>query len=315
MNKIYTLAVMLFLFAFVGKAQDILYSIDFESGLGDATIYGNGELVVDEDERFGTVYHNAKGGQAIRSNYLLLSESIFEDLQNSGKNELTISFWIHEGTAENYNFTPLFSAYGSGPHAENSWPMFVLQTRLLAQANIAGWCDFTSAQNDLGENIEDSSWLNDKEWHFYTAVYTQTTLTIYIDGVKRQSWTVNDDGDGGKFSGIYTNGSELKYIALGGNQAWNWADIDAAFKYDDLVIYSSALTQAEIETIIEDKLNKNVGVGIKSEVINKEVSKTEYYNITGQKIATNYDQLPAGIYIETIQYSDNSVKSSKVVKK
>lgn len=315
MNKIYTLAVMLILFAFVGKAQDILYSIDFESGLGDATIYGNGELVEDDDERFGTVFHNAKGGQAIRANYLLLPENIFEDLQNSGKNELTISFWVHEGTADGYNFTPIFSAYGSGPNVANSWPMLVLQTRLLAQANIAGWTDFTSAQNDLGENIEDSSWLNDKEWHFYAAVYTQTTLKIYIDGVLRQSWTLNDEEGGGRFSGIYTNGAELTYIALGGNQAWDWPDIDAAFKYDDLVIYNAALTQVEIEDIIDDKLNKNIGVGIKSEVINKEVSKTEYYNITGQKIATDYDQLPAGIYIETIQYSDNSIKSNKVVKK
>lgn len=305
----------------IGKAQDLLYSNDFESGLNGATIYGSGDLVEADDSRFGTVFHNAIGGEALRANYLLLPNTIFADLQNSGKNELTISFWLNKGTADTYFWSPIFSAYGSGPNVENSWPMLILQARLVAQANIAGWTDFTVAQNDSPvyndegnlDNLQSTVWFEDGEWHHYAAVFTQTTLKIYVDGTILQSWTLNDDSNGGKFSGIYTNGSELTYIALGGNQAWNWGDVDPAFMYDDLAIYSSSLTKEQIDNIIDVKLNGN-SVGIEKNEVVKVVSETQYYSISGQKVSDNFDLLPAGVYIKSVKYIDGSVENTKVIK-
>ena len=56
------------------------------------------------------------------------------------------------------------------------------------------------------------------------------------------------NGDRHTVSGLFTNGSELKYICLGGNQARSWADVDAAYRYDDMAIYCKALTVAEINS-------------------------------------------------------------------
>jgi hypothetical protein len=239
------------------QAQNVLYSNNFENGVGDATIYGNGQVVT-ENAPFGKVFHNAAGGQGVRANYLRLPVNIFANLQSSGSKQLTIAFWVNRATAVNYYWTPIFTAYGSGPNASNSWPMLALQSRLWAQVNNAGWSDFTAVQNVLGTNKESTLWLDDNAWHYYTAVFTETNVKIYIDGVIQNEWNLNGDPAGGSVSGLFSNGSALTYIALGGNQAWNWADPDPAYKFDDLVIYSSALTQQQINNNIADKYTMSV---------------------------------------------------------
>ena len=55
--------------------------------------------------------------------------------------------------------------------------------------------------------------------------------------------------------GIFTNGADLKYISLGGNQAWTWADPDPGFMFDDIAIYNKALTIDEIQAIMKKKKN------------------------------------------------------------
>ena len=95
----------------------------------------------------------------------------------------------------------------------------------LLQINNNGWCDFTDAQNDNGACKlwhGDDDWLADGEWHLYTAVLTPTTGKVYIDGEIANSWTVSGSGDGNVIAGLFTNGADLKYICLGGNQAWDW---------------------------------------------------------------------------------------------
>jgi hypothetical protein len=236
---------LILLIAASTHAQNVLYSNNFENGAGSATIIGNGQIV-SESAPFGQVFHNAAGGQGIRSNYLKLPTNIFANLQSSGSKELTIAFWVNKGTAVNYYWTPIFTAYGAAPNPTNIWPMLALQSRLLAQVNCAGWSDFTGAQNVLGSNKESTIWLDDNAWHYYTAVFTETNVKIYVDGVIQNEWNLNGNSDGGSVSGLFNNGSELTYIALGGNQAWDWADPDPAYKFDDLVIYSTALTVGQI---------------------------------------------------------------------
>jgi hypothetical protein len=45
----------------------------------------------------------------------------------------------------------------------------------------------------------------------------------------------------------------LKYVCLGGNQAWNWGDNDPGFAFDDVAIYNVALTVDQIKLIISKK--------------------------------------------------------------
>ncbi len=212
MKKLY-FSIML-LYAAIGvQGQNILYSNNFENGVGGATIVGNGEIIDSENSRFGRIFHNAKGGEGIRQNYLLLPNNIFANLQTTSTNQLTISFWINKGTATNFYWSPIFTAYGAAPiNNVNTWPMLALQSRLLAQVNCAGWTNFENAQNATGKNRESTEWLDDSKWHFYAATYTATSVKIYIDGIVQNEWAVSQD-DGKKASGIFSHGSELKYIS------------------------------------------------------------------------------------------------------
>ena len=63
--------------------------------------------------------------------------------------EVSISVWVNAknaGASDDYRYSPLFTAYGNEPSAgsENIWPLFVLQSRGLAQINCNGWTDFTA---------------------------------------------------------------------------------------------------------------------------------------------------------------------------
>ena len=79
----------------------------------------------------------------------------------------------------------------------------------------------------------ENDWLADHEWHFYTAVFTETTAAVYFDGELKNSWTISGSGEGNTVGSLFGNNG-LSYICLGGNQAWNWGDNDAGFMFDDI---------------------------------------------------------------------------------
>ena len=305
MKKCYLFAVAL-LGSGLLSAQTIIYSNTFESGLGTATIVGNGQLVDDATPGFGKVFHNAAGGQAIRANYLKLPETIFADLQSSGQQALSIGCWVNKGTAVDFFWTPLFSAYGAAPiNNANTWPMMVLQSRLVAQVNVGGWTDLVDAQNVKGTNKASTTWLDDNGWHYYTAVFTPTNVKVYIDGVIENEWAIDGVTAGQVVAGLFTNGSELKYIALGGNQAWNWADPDPAYKFDDVAIYASALTVEQINAI---RTAKTLSTSLPGELDDKVVVLEEYFNLNGTKVAYQNSSTFQGVYLRRTVYSDGSVK-------
>jgi hypothetical protein len=58
---------------------------------------------------------------------------------------------------------------------------------------------------------------------------------------------------GSVIKGLFSNGADLKYICLGGNQAWNWGDQDPGFMFDDIAIYDVELSAKQIESIMANK--------------------------------------------------------------
>jgi len=311
MKKIYTIAVAL-LVTFSAGAQTQIYSNDFESGAGTSTIVGSGQIESVATSGFGHVYHNAVNGQAIRTNYLLLPSDVLSNSQIATNKELTIAFWVNLGTAVNNFFTPIFSAYGAAPVlGVNTWPVLVLQSRLLAQVNCAGWNDFVAADNVATANVESASWLDDAAWHYYTATFTETSVTIYVDGIIQNSWMVPGT-DGHTVSGLFTNGSDLKYICLGGNQAWEWADVDPAYLFDDVAVYANALNVDQINAIIAAK---TAAAGIQDVSTNNgEVISQEFFSLNGAKAGNDYNKLKSGVYIKRVVYSNGVTKSTKTVK-
>ena len=222
---------------------------------------GAGKFTSTEEEGapFGDYFQN--DGSAVRTSYCLLPEDV---LAHSAKtHELTIAFWVSaEGfTPDQYTYTPMFTAY-SGPNSPNSWPMLALQSRGFAQVNCAGWSDFTGANNVTGKNsvyntysweandnnyTNAGNWLEDQKWHYYTAVFTDTNVKIFLDGDVKNEWNFDGTSDGQVISGLFTNGAELKYVCLGGNQAWDWNDYDAPFRFARLLIKNSKMTAGEIK--------------------------------------------------------------------
>lgn len=311
MKKFYFFVFTL-LFSLTASAQTIIYSNNFESGVGTATIIGTGKIETVQTSGFGSVFHNAIGGQSIRSNYLLLPDNIFANLQTSGSKELSIAFWINKGTATDNFWTPIFSAYGAAPvAAKNTWPMMVLQSRLVAQVNCGGWTDLTDADNVSKTNLASAAWLDDAAWHYYTAIFTETSVKVYIDGVVQNAWTLSGT-DGHTVSGLFTNGSDLKYICLGGNQAWDWGDVDPAYMYDDLAIYSNALTVAQINAIISAKMTTAINTTVFD--TNSKLVGEEFYSISGVKVGFDNNTLKPGIYIKKSVYSNGVIRSTKIVK-
>lgn len=311
MKKVFTLLLVCSI-GLLGFSQTVIYENTFESGLGSASIVGSGALVDDATPGFGKVFHNvgASGTEAIRTNYLVLPTTIFSDLQNSGKSTLTISFWVNVGTATNYWFTPLFTAYGANQNGgNNSWPMLAIQSRLLAQINVAGYCDFLAINNDAGTNYESTVWMDDAQWHYFAAVYTPTTLKLYIDGTLKNAWTVDGVSQGQVIGGIFTNGSELTHICLGGNQAWDWADHDAAYMFDDIAIYSDALTTQQMTTIMTAKTQATPVVEVDSY---RRVVATSFYSLSGVKVGSSDRDLPNGIYIKVLDFDNGERSTSKL---
>jgi hypothetical protein len=310
MRKFYTITIALLFVTLAASAQKLIYSNNFENGLGGATVVGDGQVVEVQTANFGSVYYNAPTSQAIRTNYLLLPDSILGQVQRTNSYHLSIGFWINVGSATNYRYAPIFSAYAAAPASTgNTWPMMILQARLLAQVNCAGWTDLTNAENVTGTNTESETWLGDAEWHYYTATFDTLSVKVYVDGVVKNSWTTSNTS-GNIVKGLFTNGADLKYICLGGNQAWNWNDNDAAFMYDDLAIYSDVLTPVQIKAIMSAKIITST----KSVIDNKELVGAEYYNVSGEKVGPLYKNLKSGIYIKKSIFSDGTTNTTKIVK-
>lgn len=234
-----------------------VYSNDFSSTTG-LTIVGNGVFEDDTDPRFGKIFHNDPANtSALRTNYLKLPTDVLSHSATS--NEMTIGFWVNKKSENDFWFSPLFSAYGGAPNPTNGSPMLVCETRGLIQLNCSGYCDFgindatPGTTYNAGTPSVDTYWLDDAEWHYYTVVFTTTTAKVYIDGVLKNGWTVDGTSDGQVISGLFSNGSSLSYVCLGGNQAWAWGDADPAFGFDDFAVYDAALTAEQIAKIISDK--------------------------------------------------------------
>ena len=273
---------------------------------------GAGQFASTDEEGapFGDFYQN--DGSAVRTSYCLLPEDV---LAHSGKtHELTIAFWVSaEGfTPDQYTYAPLFTAYAQKSAGANGSPMLALQSRGFAQVNCSGWCDFTAANNVAGKNnvynknaweATDpdhtfvSNWLEDQKWHYYTAVFTDKNCKIFLDGEVKNEWNVDGTTEGQVISGLFTNGADLKYVCLGGNQAWEWNDNDAPFRFARLIIKNSASTAGEIKAQMladfpgyeEYQKAEPVVDAIQTVAITKAESKS--FNLAGQQVSSSFKGL------------------------
>ena len=269
---------------------------------------GNGKFSATDEEGapFSDFFQN--DGTAVRTSYCLLPEDV---LAHSDKtHELTIAFWVSAKgfTPDQYTYAPLFTAY-TQKNNPNTWPMLALQSRGNVQVNCNGWCDFTGANNVAGKNnIYNSNaweansdgynnagnWLEDQKWHYYTAVFTDTNVKVYLDGEVKNEWEIDGTSEGQKISGLFNDGANLKYVCLGGNQAWDWNDIDSPFRYACLLIQNSSMTpdmiKAQMTTDFpgwEDYLNEEPDA-VEDISVTPQNENDALYNTAGQQVDDDY---------------------------
>ncbi len=275
-------------------------------------IVGDGQFASTDEEGaiFGDYFHNV-AGSAPRQNYCLLPEDV---LAHSAKTEaLTIAVWVKadENTASaDYMWAPLFTAYGAGPAASNTWPMLACQYRGVLQLNNAGWCDYVDANNVKGVNTlyhGDTDWLADHKWHYYTAVFEGENAKVYFDGELKNEWNANAttqaDGYVNSQKGLFTNGADLKYICLGGNQAWDWNDKDAPFDFARLLIKNSGMSAGEIKAQMTADFPtwQEYLTGIAAVKAAKQNVSEAIYNLSGQRVDASYKGLVIKNGVKSLQ--------------
>lgn len=278
---------------------------------------GNGQFASTEEEGapFGDYFQN--NGSAARTSYCLLPEDV---LAHSAKShELTIAFWVSaEGfTPDQYTYAPLFTAYAQ-QNNPNTWPMLALQSRGPIQVNCNGWCDFTGTHAVGGKvNIYNTNaweagdaaynsvgnWLEDQKWHYYTAVFTDTNAKVYLDGEVKNEWNVDGTTEGQVISGLFTNGAELKYVCLGGNQAWDWNDNDAPFKFARLLIKNSGMSAGEIKAQMTADFPtwQEYQTAIEAVKVAKQNVSDAIYNLAGQRVDSAYKGLVIKNGVKSLQ--------------
>ena len=287
-------------------AQDYVYTTDFSSEDNSITAMGNGQFITTDEEGaiFSKYYKN--DGSAKRTSYCLLPEDVLAHSATS--RELSIAFWVcAKGFEPNeYTYTPFFTAYMSAPNRGiNSYPMLALQSRGTVQINCNGYCDFGPTYNVTGKNniyndnayeVSDKNeynkcgnWLEDEKWHYYTIVFTETNVKMYLDGVVKNEWNIDGKNDGQKCGGLFTDGGELKYVCVGGNQAWDWNDNDSPFSYAHLLITNKALTPEDIKAQIKTDFGDNFEQYLTNiKTVKSEKSNHARYNLAGQQVTTGY---------------------------
>ena len=249
-------------------------------------------------------------------------------LAHSEKSQaLTIAFWVRaqeDAVSSNYLMTPLFTAYAAAPSSYgNTWPMMACQYRGGLQVNCSGWSDYTDEQNVAGENTYyngDTDWLADHKWHYYTAVFEDENAKVFFDGVLKNEW--NNDGVTNTQKGLFTGGAYLKYVCLGGNQAWDWNDNDAPFDFARLLIQNSSMTpdmiKAQMTTDFpgwEDYLNEEPDA-VEDISVTPQNENDALYNTAGQQVDDDYQ----GIVIKNgkkylkLERSTSSAKRVKMTK-
>ncbi len=276
------------------------YKQDFSSTVG-LTIVGNGSFV--DDDTFGRAYQN--GGGAVRSHYLLLPSEVLSHSKET--QQMTIAFWVNASNAGAFNvytYAPFFTAYASAPSGSNTMPMLALQSRGPIQLNNSGWCDFTGANhvngkvNIYNENAWEASnaeynfvrnWLSDGKWHYYAITFKAKEVIQYLDGEVTNQWSLNPKIEGQQVTGLFNNGDALKYICLGGNQAWDWGDNDAKFKFAKLLIQNNAMSADDIKA----QMKADNSTGIQAITVDSS-DKGQCYDLQGRRV----NDLPRkGVYV------------------
>ena len=241
--------------------------------------------VIQNDAIFGNYFQNIPKAQfydrSARQNYMraVLKEGALSDIKKTGA--ATIGFWVNGRVAVDAGLSYFDASmlYLSGPYYSEQYhptddkgneeprkeyqKMFNIrcngntngflkdasskQVRYYANNMFGDYCDNSGQAGFYKKNL-----YLDRNWHYITMVMSNglRNVDMYVDGELTQS-RQNIVGSGQDLTaGLDT----INHIIIGGlNATYTEFTYDPAFAFDDIVIYSRALTPQEIQAIITAK--------------------------------------------------------------
>ena len=283
--------------------------------------------VIHNDAIFGNYFQNIPKAQffdrSAGQNYMraVLPKNALSPIKESGA--ATIGFWVNGRVAVDaglsYNDASMLylsGAYhsnqygttgGTGKYEKEYQSMFNIrcngntngflkffdekgdstQMRYFADTMFGDLCD--NDINNIGKYYKKNLYL-DRNWHYITMVmYNELrNVDMYVDGELTQSRQNIVGSDQHVKAGL----DSINHIIIGGlNATYTNFTYDPAFAFDDIVIYSRALSAQEIQEIIKEKnyspnswdFEKNIA---NTALLNKDKLKEPYWIKEGNDVYT-----------------------------
>lgn len=279
--------------------------------------------VIQKDEIFGYYFQNIPKAQfydrSAAQNYMraVLKPGALSDIRESGA--ATIGFWVNGRVAVDAGLSYFDASmlYLSGPYhsahyaptedngKEASDKQYQSMFNIRCNGNTNGFLKDASskqvryyANNMFGDYCDNSGQAGfykknlylDRNWHYITMVMSNglRNVDMYVDGELTQSRQNIVGSDQKLTAGL----DSINHIIIGGlNATYTEFTYDPAFAFDDIVIYSRALTPQEIQAIITAKnyspnswdFEKNIA---NTALLNKDKLVAPYWKNEGNDVYT-----------------------------
>ena len=236
--------------------------------------------VILHDAVFGNYFQNIPKAQfydrSAGQNYMraVLKEGALKPIKDKG--EATIGFWVNGRVAVDaglsYNDASMLYLSGPGRHpadvdGENNRREYQSMFNIRCNGNTNGFLNSKTGKqiryyaNDMFGDLCDNETTEkyykknlylDRNWHYVTMVMYNDlrNVDMYVDGELTNSRKNIVGSDQDLKAGL----DSINHIIIGGlNATYTTFGYDPAFAFDDIVIYSRALSSQEINQIISDK--------------------------------------------------------------
>ena len=276
--------------------------------------------VILHDEVFGNYFQNIPKAQfydrSARQNYMraVLKDGALSDIKKTGA--ATIGFWVNGRVAVDaglsyfdasmlYLSGPYYSAHyaptednGTGASDKQYQSMFNIrcngntngflknatsnQVRYYADDMFGDYCDHSGEAGFYKKNL-----YLDRNWHYVTMVMYNDlrNVDMYVDGELTNSRKNIVGSDQDLKAGL----DSINHIIIGGlNATYTTFGYDPAFAFDDIVIYSRALSSQEINQIISDKKYSPNSWDFEKDIANSALLNEE--KLKANKDLWSYDQ-------------------------
>lgn len=281
---------------------------------------GQKKDVILHDEVFGNYFQNIPKAQfydrSAGQNYMraVLKEGALSPIKTSG--EATIGFWVNGRVAVDAGLSYFDASmlYLSGPYHSNLYAptgddgndeshreyqsMFNIrcngntngflknatsnQVRYYADDMFGDYCDHSGEAGFYKKNL-----YLDRNWHYVTMVMYNDlrNVDMYVDGELTNSRKNIVGSDQDLKAGL----DSINHIIIGGlNATYTTFGYDPAFAFDDIVIYSRALSSQEINQIISDKKYSPNSWDFEKDIANSALLNEE--KLKANKDLWSYDQ-------------------------